>query len=274
MKYIITKSEPFKPYFGMGSGDPAMYCRELYTLFDIACIEIAEVLFDTLYPILPVGVEEISKDEALFGSIFFGEIRDKVKIVNPNSLMADTMAMPETEKVQIDMTDEFRGYVMDFMYRFAKELIDDEFNYRFKVLKKASELETASWEIQKAEAKEWLEFQGADGHKTPLLDYLAEEHGTDKTELANKILTKAEEWIDTFSEMLVTNQKLVKEFKNAGSIKQMNILYEKYFGIMMPISQAKELGLADENGDRIFINDKGEKMYEVVNPYIGHKFNF
>lgn len=274
MKYIITKSEPFKPYFGMGNGDPAMYCRELYVLFDLACIEISDVLFDTLYPLLPVGIEEISRDEALFGSTFFGEIRDKVKVINPSSPMAETMAMPETEKVQIDMTPEFRGYVMDFMYRFAKELIDDEYNYRFKILKKSSELESASWEIQKSEAKEWLEFQGANGHKTPLLDYLAQEHEIDKTELANKILAKADEWVDRFSQMLVDSQKLIKEFKNAGSIKQMNILYEKYFGIMMPISQAQELGLADEFGDRIFINDAGEKMYEVVNPYLGHKFNF
>jgi hypothetical protein len=274
MKYIITKSEPFKPYFGMGQGDPAMYCRELYTLFDLACIEISDVLFDTLYPLLPVGVEEISKDEALFGSNFFGEIRDKVKVINPSSPMAETMAMPETEKVQIEMTAQFKGYVIDFMYRFAKELIDDEFNYRFKIIKKSSELESASWEIQKSEAKEWLEYQGADGHKTPLLDYLAEEHDMDKTTLANKILTKADDWVDTFSEMLVKSQKLIKEFKNAGTIKEMNVLYEKYFGIMMPIAQAQELGLADEFGDRVFINDNGEKMYEVVNPYLGHKFNF
>lgn len=274
MKYIITKTEPFKPYFGMGQGDPAMYCRDLYTLFDVSCIEISEVLFDTLYPLLPLGVQEISKDEALFGSNFFGEIRPKVKVINPSSPMADTMAMPETEKVQIDMTEEFVGYVMDFMYRFAKELIDDEFNYRFKMIKKSSDLESMSWDIQKSEAKEWLDFQGADGHKTPLLDYLAEQHGVDKTELANKILANADQWIDTFSEMLVLNQKLVNEFKNAGTIKNMNILYEKYFGIMMPISQAQELGLADEYGDRIFINDAGEKMYEVVNPYLGHKFNF
>jgi hypothetical protein len=178
------------------------------------------------------------------------------------------------EKVQIQMTEVFRGYVMDFMYRFAKELIDDEYNYRFKILKKTSDLESASWDIQKSEAKEWLQYRGADGHKTPLLDYLSAEHGIDKTELANKILAKADEWVDTFSQMLVDSQKLIKEFKNAGTIKNMNILYEKYFGIMMPISQAQELGLADDFGDRIFINETGEKMYEVVNPYLGHKFNF
>ena len=135
-------------------------------------------------------------------------------------------------------------------------------------------MEVASWDIQKAEAKEWLEFQGADGHVTPFLDYLAQEHELDKTELANKILTKAEEWNDKLSKMLVDCQKLIKEFKNVDNVKDMNILYEKYFGIMMPISQAQELGLCDQYGNRIFTDENGETKYEVVNPYLGHKFNF
>lgn len=274
MKYIITKTEPFKPYFGMGSGDVALYCRDLYTMFDISCIEISEPLFDTLYPLIPAGYEEISQNEALFGSNFFGEIRDKVKILNPSSPMAETMAMPENEKVQIDMTGEIRSYVMTFMYRFAKELVEDEYNYRFRVLRKASDVEAASWEIQKSEAKEWLTNNGQNGSVTPFLDYLAEEHGVDKTELANKILTKSEEWNDKLSKMLVESQKIIKEFKNAVDIKQLNILYEKYFGVMMPISQAQELGLADEFGNRIFKDESGEVKYEVVNPYLGHKFNF
>lgn len=274
MKYIITKTEPFKKYFGMGMEDPTLYCRELYTLFDIACIEISEPLFDTLYPLIPAGYEEISQNEALFGSNFFSEIRDKVKVINQSSPMADTMALPETEKVQIDMTGEIREYVVSFMYRFAKELIEDEYNYRYKMLRKTSDLEAASWEIQKAEAKEWLEFSGADGHVTPFLDYMAVEHGIDKTDLANKILTKAEEWNDSLSKMLVDCQKIIKQFKAVTNVKEMNILYEKYFGIMMPISQAQEMGLADEFGDRIFTDESGETKYEVVNPYLGHKFNF
>ena len=149
-----------------------------------------------------------------------------------------------------------------------------EFNYRFKDISKTNDIETASWQIQKHEAQEWLTYQGADGHTTRFLDYLAQEHNIDKTELANKILKKSGEYEDRLSDMLVVQQKIIKEFKNASDVKQMNILYEKYFGIMMPISQAQELGLADEWGNRIFYNDSGEKMYEIVNPYMGHKFNF
>ncbi len=274
MKYIITKTEPFKKYFGMGIEDPTLYCRDLYTLFDTSCIEIAEPLFDTLYPMIPAGYEEITQDEALYGSTFFSEIRDKVKIINPNSPMADTMALPETEKVQIEVFPEMRQAIVTFMYRFAKELIEDEYNYRYKMLRKASDLDAASWDIQKAEAREWLEFQGADGHVTPFLDYLAQEHEVDKTELANKILSKAEEWNDKLSKMLVDQQKLIKQFKSVDNVRDMNILYEKYFGIMMPISQAQELGLCDEYGNRIFTDENGETKYEVVNPYLGHKFNF
>lgn len=273
MKYIITKTEPFKQYFGMGIADESLYCRDLYSLFDLSCIEIAEPLFDTLYPLIPAGYEEISQDEALMGSTFFSEVRDKVKIINPTSPMADTMALPETEKVQIEFTDDMKRLVLSFMYKFAKELIEDEYNYRFRMLRKASDLEAASWDIQKAEAKEWLEYQGQEGHETPFLDYLAEQHEKDKTELANSILANSETWNDKLSKMLVESQKLVKQFKNCTTIREINILYEKYFGIMMPLSQAKEMGIADEYGNRIYV-DNGETKYEIVNPYIGNKFNF
>ncbi len=274
MKYIITKTEPFKQYFGMGIADESMYCRDLYSMFDLSCIEIADPLFDTLYPLIPAGYEELTQDEALMGSMFFSEVRDKVKIINPLSPMADTMALPETEKVQIDFTGEMQQLVLSFMYKFAKELIEDEYNYRFKMLRKSSDLEAASWEIQKSEAKEWLEFQGADGHATPFLDYLAQEHGVDKTELANKILTKSEEWSDKLSKMVVESQKLIKQFKNCTTVREINILYEKYLGVMMPLTQAKEMGLADDFGNRIFVDENGETKYEIVNPYIGNKFNF
>jgi hypothetical protein len=273
MKYIISKTEAFRPYFGMGEYDPTMYCRDLYTLFDVSCVEISEPLFDTLYPTLPVGYEEITKDEAMFGSQFFSEIRDTVKILDPNTLMADTLAMPDHVKIPFTMTEEIRGHIIQFMYRLAKEVIEQEYNHRFKVLKNTSDLEEASWAIQKHEAAEWLQFQGADGHVTPFLDYLAIEHGKDKTELATKILEKSEAWSDKLSTMLVEQQKLLKEFKNVASVKEMNIVYEKYFGIMMPISQAQELGLANDLGDRIFELD-GDTYYDTVNPSLGHKFNF
>ena len=37
-------------------------------------------------------------------------------------------------------------------------------------------------------------------------------------------------------------QKLKKQFENSTSIKDINILYEDYLSVMMPTSQAIELG--------------------------------
>lgn len=275
MKYIITKTEPLRHLFGQGEGDINMYCRDLYTLFDISCIEISEPLFDTVYPIIPAGYEEITEDEAKFGSLFFSEVRNPVKIVNPELMMAETVDMPEHVKIEFEITDEIKGYIRNFMYRFAKEIIETEYNYRFHRVRNTTELEQASWEIQKHEAREWLTYAGADGHVTPFLDYIATERGLDKTFLSNKILEKAEEYADRLSTQLVNYQKLLKEFEAAESVWDMNILYEKYFGIMVPAFQAAAMGLQDADGRRIIIDpDTGETLLDQNNPRFGNKLNF
>ena len=90
MKYIITKTEAMRPYFGMSENDPNMYCKDLYTLFDLSCVEIAEPLFDTIYPTIPVGYEEVTATEAKYGTLFFSEVRDTVKIWNNEYGWAET----------------------------------------------------------------------------------------------------------------------------------------------------------------------------------------
>lgn len=274
MKYIITKTDALKPYFGMGEGDPNMHCRDLYTLFDISCIEIAEPLFDTIYPLIPVGYEEVTYEEAHYGSNFFSEVRETVKVLDINSLMAETIASEATPKIEIEFTQEMRTHTRNFMYRFAKEIIETEYNYRFKNLRNTTELEQASWEIQKHEAREWLTYGDAEGHITPFLDYLVAERGEDKTEFANKVLTKAEEYQDRLSTALVQYQLLIKKFKNAETIWDMNLLYEEYFGIMVPAFQAADLGLQDESGSRVFTAEDGTLKLDINNPRFGNKLNF
>ena len=110
-------------------------------------------------------------------------------------------------------------------------------------------MEVASWEIQKHEAREWLAFKGADGHKTPFLDYLATERAIEKNVLANKILEKAEAYQDQLSTMLVSYQKLLKKFEECDTIWDINILYEDHIGIMLPQSQAIEMGRTKSDTD-------------------------
>ena len=94
--------------------------------------------------------------------------------------------------------------------------------------------------------------KGGNGSKTPFLDYLAEKRGITKTDLSNKILTKAEAYEDNLSTMLVTYQELKKKFENADSVWDLNILYEDHIGIMMPQFQAIEMGrtISDTDWDR------------------------
>jgi|14_taG_2_1085336.scaffolds.fasta_scaffold00495_12 hypothetical protein len=275
MKYIITKTEAMRPYFGMSENDPNMYCKDMYTLFDLSCVEIAEPLFDTIYPTIPAGYEEVSATEAKYGTLFFSEVRDTVKIWNNEYGWAETADIPEEQKVPFTLTPEIKEMIRTFMYRFAKEIIETEYNYRFRHLHNTTELEKASWEIQKHEAREWLTYADDPAHVTPFLDYLAVQRSMDKTTLANKILEKSEQYQDNLSTMLVEYQSLIKQFKNSGSIWDINILYEKYLGIMMPAAQAMSLGLMDVGGVRIFEDpDTGETMVDQNNPKFGNKLNF
>jgi len=273
MKYIITKTEAMRPYFGMSENDPNIYCKDLYTLFDLSCVEIAEPLFDTIYPTIPVGYEEVTAEEAKYGTLFFSEVRDTVKIWNNEHGWAETIDIPEEQKVPFTLTPEIKEMIRTFMYRFAKEIIETEYNYRFRHLHNTTELEKASWEIQKHEAREWLTYGNDPAHVTPFLDYLAEQRSIDKTVLSNKILEKAESYQDKLSTMVVEYQTLLKQFRNAPNVWEMNILYEKYFGIMVPAGQATQMGLMDEDGVRIFEED-GVIYVDQNNPRFGNKLNF
>jgi hypothetical protein len=280
MKYIITKTDPLRPYFGgnQDQTDDNFYCRDLYTLFDLSCVAIAEPLFDTIYPLIPAGYEEVSEDEALYGSQFFSEVRDIVKLKGPaehdETLDSSGSLLTTGSFTLYTIPDSVKTHVINFMFKFAKEIIENEYNYRFKHnIRKTTELEQASWEIQKHEANEWLTYGQDSDHLTPFLDYIATERSINKTTLANKILTKAESYQDNLSTELVKYQKLLKEFEGCTTIRQMNTKYEKYFGIMVPALQAQEENLQDSDGRRIFDSD-GTTYWDMNNPRFGNKLNF
>ena len=239
--------------------DDRFIFKELYDLLNVSCIEISTEMYGIHSKTWNGKYIEISEDTAKLGSTLFSEVRETAKLWEVSGLAAPGLTgnerpevfeqYPEVkaEKVPTDM-NEVRGtmtikeHVLVFMKAFAKEIIEEEFGKRYIAMRNTCELESASWEIQKHEAREWLTNAGLNGSVTPFLDYLATERGEDKTVLSNKILTKAEAYQDKLSTMLVSMQKLKKQFENSTSIKDINILYEDYLSVMMPTSQAIELG--------------------------------
>lgn len=240
MKHLIIKSSLLDPSLFLSaeaSGDERFVFEEIFTLLNFSCIKITEQLFSIYKQVWNGKYIEVDTSIAEKGSIHFSEIRDFGR-----EFVSGGSTGPYATKIDVEMTSELKEKVVSFMKLFAKEVIEDEYSKRYFALKNVSELESASWEIQKHEAREWITYQGLDGHKTPFLDYLSQEKEVDKTELANKILEKAELYEDNLSTLLVEMQKLLKLFKNASTIWDLNILYEDYFNIMMPQSQAVALG--------------------------------
>ena len=247
-------------YFMEGDAyDDRFVFKELYELLNVSCIQVSSQMYSIHSKSWNGKYIEISEDTAKLGSSLYSEVRKTAKLWEVSGLAAPGLTgnenpevyeqYPEVtaKKVPTDM-NEVRGtmtikeHVLVFMKAFAKEIIEDEYGKRYIAMRNTCELESASWEIQKHEAREWLTNAGLNGSVTPFLDYLATERGEDKTVLANKILQKAEAYQDKLSTMLVAMQKLKKQFKNSTSISDINILYEDYLGVMMPTTQAIELG--------------------------------
>lgn len=256
MRYLIINEKEIKQeqYVNMSAtGDARLHFNEIFSLMHFACVEVSEEIFQVISKEWEHKYKEVTKPQAINGANFFDEIRPfgKVMATVGDAGWAWTPAN-DVLKVPVEMTDEIVAEVVAFKVAFAKEIIEDEYNTRFKNLRDTSDLEAASWEIQKHEAREWLTYKNIEGHKTPFLDYLAEERQIDKDALAIKILEKAEEYEDRLSTMLVGYQKLVKEFESCDNIWDLNTLYEDYFSIMMPQRQAIELGrtISEEDWDR------------------------
>ena len=262
--------------------DDRFVFKELYELLNVSCIQVSSQMYSIHSKTWNGKYIEISEDTAKLGSSLFSEIRETAKLWEVSGLEAPGLTgnerpevfeqYPEVtaKKIPTDM-NEVRGtmtikeHVLVFMKAFAKEIIEEEYQSRFIAMRDTCELESASWEIQKHEAREWLTNNGANGSVTPFLDYLATERGEDKTVLANKILQKAETYQDKLSTMLVAMQKLKKQFKNTTTIKDINTLYEDYLGVMMPTAQAVEMGRTLSNDDWA-----RKPEYEVM----ANEFNF
>jgi len=215
---------------------------EMFQLMHFSCIEVSENLFQIYHKQWNKKYKEVTERQAKNGAAFFAEVRPYGKVLaTVNGEAVAYTPAGGTLKVEVPLTDEIKKEVVDFMRIFALEIVQDEFDTRYKVLRDTTDLEAASWETQKHEAREWLTYKGSDGHITPFLDYIANERGLEKDYLAVKILEKAEEYQDKLSTMLVDYQKVCKQFEEADTIWDLNILYEDMFGIIMPTSQAIEL---------------------------------
>jgi hypothetical protein len=244
-RYIILRHDLIDGHLhGVPGGDYNMTCQEMYSLMNFACVKMSEGLYHTLLQgWSKEKIIEIDEDTAFYGTTFFSEIRPVAKLWEAKTTWYG-------EKVPTEITPEIVGYILTVMKAFATEIIHAEYERRYLVLRGASDFESDTWHIQGEEA---AEFDINPAAKTPFIDYLAASRNMPKIRLVAKILEKRKKYHESMAMLLADMQTLLAKFNSCTTVWDINILYEDYFGIAMPISMAIKLGrtLSDTNWNRV-----------------------
>ena len=124
----------------------------------------------------------------------------------------------------------------------AKLIIEDEYDRKFLTLKaEESKLEQYLWDAQITEANN---LEG----ETPLLNSIATAKGIAVSEVASSVLAGNKTFNDKVKALYDSMLVLKQEFKSCATIRELNVLWQKYMGVPMPIFQMEEMGLVGEDG--------------------------
>lgn len=182
----------------------------------------------------------------------FADIRDKIKIVQQeangevvafqsegvfNSVKDDPAS--GVNKIVLDVDDERRNAVLNAMRLVAKAVIEEEFDKKFMELDISSNMESLTFEMQYEEAITYMKDKTAE---VPLLNALAEAREISLDEMADKIISARNLFKEKVTSLLKQMTEIKSKFKNASTIRDLNRLYEDYFSVAMPESQAIEEG--------------------------------
>ena len=189
--------------------------------------------------------EEVSEDIGRWGTKHFGEVRAVVKVTDDDPLSEDdeyALEQLEDGRTKVELPQERYDAAIAFMKVAAKLIIEDEYDRKFLTLKaEESKLEQYLWDAQITEANN---LEG----ETPLLNSIATAKGIAVSEVASSILAGNKTFNDKVKALYDSMLALKQEFKSCDTIKELNVLWQKYMGVPMPFSQMVEEGLAEEGG--------------------------
>ena len=189
--------------------------------------------------------EEVSEDIGKWGTKHFGEVRAVVKVTDDDPLSEDdeyALEQLEDGRTKVELPQERYDAAIAFMKVAAKLIIEDEYDRKFLTLKaEESKLEQYLWDAQITEANN---LEG----ETPLLNSIATAKGIAVSDVATAVLAGNKTFNDKVKALYDSMLVLKQEFKSCATIKELNVLWQKYMGVPMPFSQMEEEGLIGEDG--------------------------
>ena len=194
--------------------------------------------------------EEVSEDIGRWGTKHFGEVRAVVKVTDEDPLSEDdeyALEQLEDGRTKVELPQERYDAAIAFMKVAAKLIIEDEYDRKFLTLKaEESKLEQYLWDAQITEANN---LEG----ETPLLNSIATAKGISVSEVATSVLAGNKTFNDKVKALYDSMLALKQEFKSCATIKELNVLWQKYMGVPMPIFQMEEMGLVGEDGSTPYV---------------------
>ena len=215
----------------------------MWNMYGVVVFSIDEKWVRDVYK-LTRSYEEITEDVGRWGVKHFGEIRAIVKVTDEDPLSDDALyAVSQSgPKTAIELPQERIDATITFMKLSAKLIIEDEYDRKFLSLKaEDSKLEQHFWNAQVTEANN---LEG----ETPILNSIATAKGIAVSEVASSVLAGNKTFNDKVKALYDSMLALKQEFKSCATIKELNVLWQKYMGVPMPYSQMVEEGLAEEGG--------------------------
>ena len=189
--------------------------------------------------------EEVSEDVGKWGVKHFGEVRAVVKVTDDDPLSEDAdyaLEQLPDGRTKVELPQARYDAAIEFMKTAAKLIIEDEYDRKFLTLKaEESKLEQYLWDAQITEANN---LEG----ETPLLNSIATTKGIAVSEVATSVLAGNKTFNDKVKTLYDAMLALKQEFKSCATIKELNVLWQKYMGVPMPYTQMVEEGLVNADG--------------------------
>ena len=181
--------------------------------------------------------EEVSEDIGRWGTKHFGEVRAVVKVTDDDPLSEDdeyALEQLEDGRTKVELPQERYDAAISFMKVAAKLIIEDEYDRKFLTLKaEESKLEQYLWDAQITEANN---LEG----ETPLLNSIATTKGITVSEVAKSVLAGNKTFNEKVQTLYTAMLALKKEFQDCTTVRQLNVLWQKYMGVAMPYAQMLE----------------------------------
>jgi len=194
--------------------------------------------------------EEVSEDVGKWGVKHFGEVRAVVKVTDDDPLSEDddyALEQLPDGRTKVELPQARYDAAIEFMKTSAKLIIEDEYDRKFLSLKaEESKLEQYLWDTQITEANN---LEG----ETPLLNSIATAKGITVSEVATSVLTGNKTFNEKVQALYDAMLALKQEFKSCATIKELNVLWQKYMGVPMPYTQMVEEGLVNEDGSPQYV---------------------